>query len=263
MKLAIPRSPNRKNRGHLAGQRVVLMCTLVILSSLPCRSRSESHQSDEQPTQDITSDKALELAIEYTGFNRYVRRSGPSTASSIELVSFQDSTVPYQDFEVAVPAWEVVFDSVVLGSRSQCSLAVNFHVWLDADDGHFIMAKREATDSVKLTPQPKGTAIESQVRQAVATFRGLPKSPPKIDLVHGMEKAVFSKPCKAKEVYVYLFSISNFDESAVKAVWCVVGRTTPAMPHSGLSGKPPPEFENWITVVDAETCEPMWGVNIE
>ncbi|MEW6412870.1 MAG: hypothetical protein AB1483_10415 [Candidatus Zixiibacteriota bacterium] len=203
-------------------------------------------------------ERALEVALAYTGFNEIQMLLDNEKYSGVELILCKDSTIPFLVDQVYnKPVWHIFLDSVNLhvpGCPAEEEAKWNpkkFHILIDSAAGFFIKAytKREGEYDYYLGEEPPAHRAEQGYRSS-EVIHDYCRTVPNVTMQQAIGAAAGSDPLASKELTILLVSQNKRGEGA-KPLWNILGRGFPPRPFT--TGETIPQNNHARSVVDAET----------
>ncbi len=242
-----------------------LAVSLLVMAVL---SSAQPSAQDSSTSTITTADQAVELALEYTGFERDT--DGPLTAEDarVEVVTMRDSITPFIADEIdGRRAWLVTLPHVIVDSRYTVPKIAednpkDFEVYLDSTTGQLlsIIVRPDGYDST-MHPPPPAREAERQLAQATESYLGIPGEPPKVALADVLDIIKRRPVSLAREVLIRYVWYTREGLKSPRPAWIVFMRGCyvdhPRWPEAPLY------FQNsWRYVIDAEHLTHLTTNNI-
>jgi hypothetical protein len=219
-----------------------------------------------------TPDQAVELALEYTGFDRaeYKRGKDPAEMTS-KVVVTEDKTPFFHDRIVNKELWVVTFDSVYVEiprlapSYERNQTRKTYDIYFEPETGHLlkIESRWDGHDSTLSEEPPADIAAEDMSKNGIA-YLDFVKVIPEVDFYHALQIAPECYAANAKQIIAHLV-ISDQGGGDPRPVWSILGRGTPPFHHFGgpTSAVPVWQRNRMRCLVDATNGDYLlWMVNI-
>ena len=252
------------------------LCLIVILCfpilALAADDVSDGSERTKAPTAITTPDQAVELALEYTGFDRaeYKRGKAASEMASRVVVT-EDKTPFFHDRIVNKELWVVTFDSVyveiprLMPEMERRQKPKTYDMYLDPETGHLlkIESRWDGRDST-LSEEPSADSATHDMMKDGLVYLDMVKVIPKVGFYDALRIAPECYAANAKQIVAHLV-MSDRGGVDPRPVWSILGRGTPPFEHFGVPGSVVPVWQrNRIRcLVDAMNGDYLaWMVNI-
>ncbi len=220
------------------------------------------------------SEKAVELALEYTGFyvckNLEIKSPDDISRQSV----FSDSTLSFLNSKlIGKNVWIVSFDSLSV-DRNDCTKGgqdnlKKYEILLDAESGKLIkIVGKNINDSITIY-EPFSKPIENRIHEWGEKYHGFPDELPQVSLFESLKSVRSGDPNNTRVITAYYVVYSGgASQTEPTSAWIVILSGLPPVkvtpPYVSETDKPAyslPWHEGW-DVINAITGENMSSIEI-
>jgi hypothetical protein len=235
-------------------QAIRVVSTIVLLATGYALGTVTKAQTLEKSYVLQTSERAIERAIEYSGFDKlkgFVRLK--SAIDITELIIARDSTTPFlSDSIEGKTAWRVEFKDIILREGAR---PITFDVLLDAETGRLFEIRSRYVGPPDERPcEPPAKIAREQLGMNIEKYNGFPTKLPVISFVKALD-SLFGSPLSAKQT-VALYVTNCLQQREPRPVWAISLHGLPPIPVKYGT------IDFMRSVIDAQTGQRLLEVNL-